>query len=253
MVNVPTVIPLVLALLLSQAARAFECPPVKPSESRRPAYGPVAGQAICAGFFEKSVSQPFVELVSLTRGPGLQGDAVPAALQLQAASRMPLHLLVQPMRSTPLYRVDADLLPGQGLQWDPRPMLADTGLRPADIGFVARAAARGPAGTTAVAPVALTAAAGDSDKAVATVRASVEITSLAWRSYRLGAAAKSPPQWTEVPESQRYAFQRIEIPVELPADGKAIGVDIEARDAKKNPLPMLRLTIVGREDAAFTE
>ena len=57
-----------------------------------------------------------------------------------------------------------------------------------------------------------------------------------------------------MPGSQRFAFQRTEIPIELPADGKAIGIDIQAIDAKDGrALPMLRLTVVGPNDAAFTE
>ncbi len=49
------------------AAQGFQCAPVLPSSSGAPAYGPVAPQR-CEGFFDRTVSQPFIELVSLTRG-----------------------------------------------------------------------------------------------------------------------------------------------------------------------------------------
>lgn len=240
----------VLALFPAVGAWSFECPQVKPSTSRQPGYGLVAGQAYCEGFFEKTVSQPFVELVSLTRGPGLKGDASTGALELRAEARSPLQLLVQPLRSVPYYRVDAELLPGQAVQWDPAQMLAATGLRASELGFLALVRGRGADRSTAVVPVALTSAAQPSRQAIATVRASVDVSSIAWRGYRLGVDRAGADRWIDVPGSQRYAFARLEIPIELPSDGSGIGIDIQALDAKDGrALPLLRLSIMGPQDA----
>ena len=233
------------------AARGFDCPNVTPSSSRMPVYAPLRDPTRCEGFFERTVSQPFVELVSLTRGPGLQGDAVAAPLELQAQARVPLQLLVHPMRSVPYYRVDAELPASGTLRWDPAPMLAATRLPPADIGFLAQVPRRAVGLPLAVLPVALTPAARDSRSAVATVRASVDISKVEWRSHRIGGAGGPTSSWTEIPRSQRYAFQRVELAFELPADELAIGIDVQATDARDGrALPMLRLTVVGRRDAS---
>jgi hypothetical protein len=228
-------------------AHGFDCPPITPSTARQPAYGPVADRSRCEGFFDKTVSQPFLELVSLTRGPGLRADVARAPLELSAASRVPLHLLVQPVSSLPYYRMDTQLKPGQALRWDPTRMLSDTGVPPSELGFLALATRQPPTGITAVAPVALSAAAQTLPQAIAIVRPSVDIASLEWRSYRLGVDASS--QWIQVPNAQRYAWHRVEVAIALPADGKAVAVDFQARDDKDGKwLPILRLMLLGPLD-----
>ncbi|HSW27067.1 MAG TPA: hypothetical protein VLJ62_30205 [Burkholderiaceae bacterium] len=226
----------------------LDCTAVRPNTTRAPAYGPMSGPERCEGFFERTVSQPFVELVSFTRGPGLTGDTASGPLQLQAVSRAPLRVVVQPMRSSPYYRVDADLPAGQALRWDPVVMIKRTGVPASELGFLALRTRPGVEGSTAVAPLALSAAALAQPDAVAAVRASVPIEKLSWRSYRLGTGAAAPA-WTDVPNSQRYEWQRVIITIPMPADGKGFAVDVQAIERQSGQaLPMLRFTMLGPQD-----
>jgi hypothetical protein len=234
---------------LAHAADAFECAPVAPSATRSPAYRSVSGQARCEGFFEKKVSQPFIELLSLTRGPlPPAGSASAPLLQLRSTVKSGARLVVQPQRSLPFYRVDAALPAGQVLAWDPAPMLAATGLRLADLGFLAVLPA-GDAALTAVAPIAFAPLAAADASALAVLRVSVAVSSLQWRSYRLGKDALPASAWVTVPDSQLFAWQRVAVPIALPPDGKRLLVDVQAIGADDgHALPLLRFAVEGPQD-----
>ena len=242
-----------VALVLYSAAalavaQGFECAPLAPSASRAPAYAAVAGQARCEGFFEKKVSQPFIEIVSLTRG----APPTVLPLQLRVDAKSAVRLVVQPQRSGPFYRVDAALPAGQALAWDAAPMLAATGLRLADLGFLGVVRAAGAnAPVTLLAPVLLSAPAPEPTRAIATavVRVSVAVSSVAWRSYRLSVDAGPASAWATLPDSRLFAWQRIGVPIELPADGRGLHVDVQAVGADDGQaLPLLRFAIEGPRD-----
>lgn len=245
---------MLIATVTATSAQNFECAPLQPSTARTPAYAKLPGQPRCEGFYERSVSQPFVELVSLTRGPAPAALAPARTFEIHAEVRAPLRLVVRPQRSSPFYRVDAALQGGQVWSWDPGPMLAATGLRVADLGFVALSASSPAAASTGisrVAPVALTAQARQAARVHAVVRVSVAVASVAWRGYRLGTDTASDAAWTELPDSQLYAWQRITLPIDLPADGGGLHVDVQAVGAGDGrSLPLLRFEIVGTRDAA---
>jgi hypothetical protein len=240
-----------VALLLASAAASaqrFECAPLSPSSSRTPAYAVFADPPRCEGFFERKVSQPFLELVSLTRGPMPAGTA----LQLRADSKSAARLLVQPQRSGPFYRVDAALPAGQTLAWDAATMLAATGLRLVDLGFMAVVQAAATNGSPALlAPVLLSgAAAADHGISTAVVRVSVAVSSVAWRSYRLGTDGGPASDWTVLPASQLFAWQRIAVAIPLPTDGGGLQIDVQAVGADDGQaLPLLRFAIDGAGDA----
>jgi len=237
------------AAALSSWAQGFDCAPLEPSRSRAPAYRAVAGESRCEGFFEKKISQPFVELVSLT------GGAVPAAavasaasaaapLELRAASPAAVRLVIQPQRSSPFYRVDAALPAGQALRWDASAMLAATGLQLADLGFLALLDGG------ALAPVLLGPPGLQPRRVTAVLRVSVTVSSVAWRSYRLGANGAMLSAWSELPNSRLFAWQRIGLPIELPADAGGLRVDVQAIGADDGrALPLLQFAIGGTHDA----
>ncbi len=246
-------------------AQAFQCAALKPSSSLAPAYASVPGQARCEGFFEKTVSQPFIELLSLTRGVPPAGPAAPAAsaasaasapLQIRADVRAAARLVVQPLPSRPFYRVDAALAPGQVLSWDAAPMLAATRQALSSLGFLALVTP--PSASTGalpeLAPVAFTPQTPQDGRVYAVVRVSVDVASVAWRSYRAGndAAASpssTPAAWTDLPDSNRYAWKHITLTIPMPADGKGLRVDVQAVGAANaQSLPLLRFAIVGPND-----
>ena len=249
-------------------AQAFQCAALKPSSSLAPAYASVPGQTRCEGFFEKSVSQPFIELLSLTRGPppsapsALAASAAPAApaasapLQIRADARAAARLVVQPLASRPFYRVDAALPSGQALSWDAAPMLAATRQAVSSLGFLALVTPTlaSPAALPALAPVTFMPQAPQDGPVYAVVRVSVDVASVAWRSYRVGTAAaaspaSAPSSWTELPESQRYAWKHITLTIPMPADGKGLRVDVQAVGAANaQSLPLLHFAIVGPND-----
>lgn len=244
----------------SAQAQAFQCAALKPSSSLAPAYASVPGQPRCEGFFEKTVSQPFIELLSLTRGvppaaPAASASSAP--LQIRADVRAAARLVVQPLPSRPFYRVDAALAPGQALSWDAAPMLAATRQTLAGLGFLALVTptSTGPAALPALAPVAFTPQAPQDGRVYAVVRVSVDVTSVAWRSYRVSndAAASpssAPAAWTDLPDSNLYAWKHITLTIPMPADGKGLRVDVQAVGAANaQSLPLLRFAIVGPNDA----
>lgn len=253
------VVATVLVLLTgtcAAVAQGFECAPLAPSSARSPVYRMVVGQSRCEGFFDKTVSQPFLELVSLTRGLPLAtpivGTGVTAGvLEIHANAKGALRLVVQPQRSNPFYRVDAALQGGQTLTWNPAPMLKATGLPLSDLGFIALAGSNlaAPGNVTAVAPVAFTAKALGEKHVYAVVRVSVDVSRVAWRIYSKGVAATPASAWVEMPGATLFAWQRITLPIELPGDGKDWSVDVEAEASNNSQaLPLLRFSIVGTGD-----
>ena len=244
-------------------AQAFQCAALKPSSSLAPAYASVPGQARCEGFFEKTVSQPFIELLSLTRGAPPAAPAASAAsaasapLQIRTDVRAAARLVVQPLPSRPFYRVDVALAPGQVLSFDAAPMLAATRQAVSGLGFLAlvTSTSTSPGALPALAPVAFTPQTPQDGRVYAVVRVSVDVASVAWRSYRAGndAAASpssTPAAWTDLPDSNLYAWKHITLTIPMPADGKGLRVDVQAVGAANaQSLPLLRFAIVGPNDA----
>ena len=156
-----------------------------------------------------------------------------------------MQLLIQPVRPSPFYRVDTRLAAGRTLDWNPAPMLASTGLRLSDLGFLARAASGEP-NTPAVAPLSLLPGADDAALAYAVLRVSVQVASIASRQYRLGAAsgATAPGRWRELPGTPLYAWDTIVLPIELATDGFEHHVDVRAVGTDGQLLPLLQFVLL---------
>lgn len=241
-----------VALLCATAVQAdpdrFQCAPLVASTSRQPAYGPIPAQARCEGFYQKNVSQPFIELVSLTRtSPGTMTVDREGTLALRGSPKIDTRLLIQPMRSNLLYRVDAPLPRGSTLVWGSGTMLQATGLRLRDLGFLALAA--GSADPMALVPVG-TPAVDSGANAYAVLRSSVALSSLAWRAYRIGAPAVSPGGWQTLIDSPVFAWERIELPIPMPADGGRLRIDVRGLDSQGQDLPLLQFVVLGVQDEA---
>ncbi len=248
-----------LAAVACMAAPAmaadFQCAALKPSASKQPAYARVANQPRCEGFYDRNVSQPFIELVSLTSGALPSAEA--QAMQLSASQRGAARLTVHPLRPAPFYRVDASVAAGQSVAWDAGPMLAATGLRVRDLGFLALLG--GSAATDTFVPVAFSAApaatpappiAADRPAVLqAVLRVSVPVASLAWRRQRLDGADDGAGTWREIPGPARFAWERVPFALEMPADGRGVRVDVQALDADGKVLPLLRFNVSGAADA----
>lgn len=72
----------------------------------------------CEGFYEKTVSQPFLEVASLTHSaPGSMTGNAEGRLSLRGSPTVDTRLVILPMRSSPLYRVDAWLARGATVGW----------------------------------------------------------------------------------------------------------------------------------------
>lgn len=234
----------------SLAQPGFLCAPLLPSVSCSPAYGRIPGELRCEGYVEQIVAQPFaqphVELLSLTRHqPGSQELAVAGQLQIRANPAVPLRLLIQPLRSTPFYRVDARLAAGQALAWNAMPMMASTGARLSELGFLAHAASPDP-GTPAVAPVSLAPVIADPAFVYAVLRVSVPVASVAARSYRLGDGVAASGAWRRLPGPPLRARDTFVLPIRFAGDGRDVRVDVRALGANGRPLPVLRFVVVGR-------
>lgn len=233
------------ALLTCGVATAadFRCAELEPSNTRKPPYQRAAGQFHCEGFYHRNVSQPFVELVSLTTAPpSAQGGTV---LEITASRRWPTQLLVQPLRPAPFYRVDAPLARAQSVRWDAATMLEATSLRLRDLGFLAIAPELD--GTLTVVPVGFTASIDGRLPLQAVLRVSVPVTRLAWRSLRLD-GSDGAGTWRDIPGPARFAWERVPLAIEMPADGHGVRVDVQATDADGKVLPLLRFNVHGHAD-----
>jgi hypothetical protein len=248
------------ATVTAAVAADFQCAALKPSESKQPAYARAANQPRCEGFYDRNVSQPFIELVSLTSAAS--PPAAPAAeaptLQLTASPRAAARLTVHPLRPAPFYRVDALVAAGQSIAWDAAPMLAATGLRVRDLGFLALVS--GGAAPDSFVPVAVSAG-GTVAAALpaappvapaalqAVLRVSVPVASLAWRRQRLDGRDDGAGAWREIPGPARFAWERVPFPLEMSADGRGVRVDVQALDAQGKVLPLLSFDVSGPADA----
>jgi len=240
-----------IAMLWAAAAPAgaepFVCAPLVASASRQPPYGPAPDRSRCEGFYEKNVSQPFIELVSLTRSPPgtamADGDG---RLILRALPQLDTRVVIQPMRSNPLYRVDAAVPRGASLVWASGTMLQATGLRLRDLGFLAQAGAGSE--PVAFAPVSLQAA-GEDAIAYAVLRPSVAVSTLAWRGYRAGAATPAGA-WQTLSATPLFAWERIVLPIPLPADGRGLHIDVLGTTGQGRDLPLLQFVVLGVRDEA---
>jgi len=226
-------------------AADFRCAELRPSLSRQPPYQRAAGESRCEGFYDRNVSQPFVELVSLTTAvpPGQDGTQ----LQISASQRRPTHLIVQPLRPAPFYRVDASIGPAQAVRWDAATMLDATGLRLRDLGFLAVfAEGEGP---LSVVPVGFTPMDAETRSPLqAVLRVSVPVASLAWRGMPLDGNDTATAAWRDITGPARFAWERIPLPIEMPADGRGLRIDVQATDAGGKVLPLLRFIVRGAAD-----
>jgi hypothetical protein len=248
----------------------FECAPLVASTSNQPAYGPAPSPQRCEGYFQKNVSQAFLEVVSLTRSPpGVVAADGAGQLNLRHSSKLPLRLLIQPLRSNPLYRVDLPVAQGATVVWGSAPMLQATGLKLRDLGFLAQAVSLSQPLT--LAPV-LTQPLDEGSTAYAVLRPSVAVTALAWRAYRLksqsepsrdsptGSPSGSPKDavlsssnplsgvWQNLPGPPLFAWERIALPIALPTDGLGLRIDVRALDSQGQPLPLLQFAVLGVQD-----
>jgi hypothetical protein len=228
---------LVVILIYPLASMAeFKCAALRPSASRSPPYGPIANQTRCEGFFEKTVSQPFLELVSLTRGtPQLQG-AQSTKITAKGASR----LVVHPLRDVPLYRVDVNLENASEFEFAPKGMLDATGLATNELGFLAYVET--PSGDMRrFAPVALSSQASTSAIGTMVIRPSVDIGSIAWRSYPKGSGSDS--EWTRIAGNVFYAWRLVTAEIRLSEDAPH-QFDVRATDPSGRALPLLSFVVV---------
>jgi hypothetical protein len=244
--RIPQLLYLCWACNVAAQAQPFACPPLVASTSRQPAYALIAGQQRCEGFYVKNVSQPFLELVSLTRSPPGSFAAVGGGqLTLRASGKLDAHLLIQPMRSNPLYRVDAWLARGAVVVWDSGTMLQATGLSLRDLGFLAQA---GPGiDPPSFVPVSFQAAEVGA-LAYAVLRPSVEVSALAWRAYRLSGDELPGRGWENLAGTPLFAWGRIALPIPLPVDGHGLRIDVRALDSQGQALPLLQFAVVGPND-----
>ena len=148
-----------------------------------------------------------------------------------------------------MFRAITEIEPGQALRWDATTMLDATGLRLRDLGFLALAPSPLDGTMTllplAFAPVATT----PTPPLQAVLRASVGVASFSWRRQRLDGRDDGGGAWREIPGPSRFAWERVPLALEMPADGSSMRVDVQALDAAGKLLPLLRFIVSGPADA----
>lgn len=233
-----------LLLAAGAAAQDFICAGVRPSASLKPQYGRVGKLEVCEGFFDRDVSQPYLEVISLTAQPRETLAALGAgALRIVApgAGAEPPWLRIQPLRIAVLYRIDALMRPGH--TWNPRSLQESTELGLADLGFLATPS-RYDAGTLTVIPVQIGTPSATPQTAYATVRVSTLVPKLRWRAYPAANAQAQDPPWQEANDLPLYPWSWLTIAIPL-AGAAPMQVDLNAADENEEPLASLSFKIAG--------
>jgi hypothetical protein len=224
------------------AAQDFTCAGVRPSTSLKPEYARDGNLEVCEGFFDRDVSQPYLEVVSLTAQPREALAALgagPVRIAAPVTGATPPWLRIQPLRIAVLYRIDALLRPGH--TWNPRSLQESTELGLADLGFLVTPS-RSNDGTLMVIPVQIGTPAAASQTAYATVRVSTLVPKLRWRAYPTATAQAQNPAWQDANDMPLYpwSWQTIAIPL---AGGAQMQVDVSAADDNGEPLASLSFKI----------
>lgn len=248
-----------LALCASAAsAQDFQCPKVRASKTRLPAYPAVPTGGICEGFYDKDVSQALLEMVSLVVGKPARDLADPAAGKLVFSSpgspAIPAVLHIEPFRDVTLYRMDAKFQ--QQLEWNTTTMLKETGLTLPELGYLAIVKTGGKQDLI-VLPLQLDASP-EQNPVVAyiTVRVFTTAQILRWRVSPMKKSAGTATQWTDANASGRpiYEGSWLTFPVPLMREGLSTFVDLSgvtrSKDKKTEPLPSLRILIAGKDYVA---
>lgn len=227
-----------------------QCATVRPSSMLKPAYARVAKSDFCEGFYERDVSQPFLELVSFTMDPpeafARMGKLDRIKLQPAGVS-MAAMLSIQPLSVSVLYRVDASLAAG-GLEWSSKQLRSATGLSLADVGFLATAG-RTASGALIVVPLTVENTVKDAKTAFVVVRVSAKTTSLKWRAYPTHRTQAQSPDWHETLEADQplYPWESTTVSIPLSADGAGLTVEIKGKVTGAVSAEPLRLQIAGND------
>jgi hypothetical protein len=234
----------------------FACAKVAPSELYTPKYGRVGDSNVCEGYYDKTVSRPFIELVSLTTVPPKSIAAVPNnRLRISTPGAPPgaLSLLIQPFSVANPYRVDALIVSPAPLAWDSGRLRQAMKSSLKDVGFVATASSSG--ADLKVAPVrVLVDATSDGDpvsSVYATVRVSDEASQLQWRGYPTQhAEAPASLSWAAVAGGHLYSEEWATVEIPMKTDGGSTTVEFKALESSNAGFRPLRFVIMGIDHAA---
>lgn len=236
---------LLLALGCSRALAAddsFECARLEPSRERTPAYGPVSGERRCEGFFRQSIAGQYLEVISLITA-GSSGGFPGSPLKLRAATRA-TRLVISPLPQGVAYRVDLSNT-GEEIAWRAQSMLDATGLRLAELGFLALVPDATPNGKN-IAAVSIGDAAGDG-KMVAIIRSSVQTQEMRWRRLDAVASGNPPASWTTLEGGAVAPWGRAYIRLDAsPGGAKPSLIQVEARRPGGEALPILEFRVWSR-------
>ena len=233
------------------AAPEFSCAQVTPSTVMAPPYGRDKASNVCEGFYERAVSAPFIELVSLTL---VSPDAMKAlsspkiAISTPPPARGSWRLLVQPLSVAMPYRVDALLSSATALKWDFATMGAATRTSLKDVGFVATKS--GGTDVSTVVPIRISSA-GDPTKdiskvAYATVRVTGTTSKVMWRSYATDPTERSGAlNWASVGSEPLYPEDWATIEIPLTGGKGGLTIEFKGIDVDSNEIHPLRIVIPG--------
>lgn len=231
------------------ASADFSCAKVVPSEIYRPKYARVGHSNVCEGYYDKTVSRPFIELISLTATPPKSIAALANGnLQIYAPTvrQGPLNLLIQPFSVANPYRVDALILPPTALAWNSQQLRLATKLTLQAVGFVATAVSTGTDLRVAPVRVAITAISGNDPVryAYATVRVSDDASQFQWRSYPTMRSDASAT-WAAVGSSHLYPEEWATVEIPVSSNGANTTVELKAIDSSSSAFRPLRFVIIG--------
>jgi hypothetical protein len=233
------------------ADTGFTCARVVPSEIYQPPYGRIGDSNVCEGYYDKTVSRPFFELISLTAIPP---KSIAALTDIELRISTPTmrqgatNLLIQPFSVAKPYRVDALISSPTPLPWNSGQLRQATNSTLQDVGFVAIVASTDT--DPHVAPVRVfmgtTPGIDPVNFAYATVRVSVDATRFQWRSYPTLHSAASPSlSWVAIGDGRLYSEEWATVEIAVPRDGGNTTVEFTALDSSNSEFRPLRFVVIG--------
>src|SRR5260370_17483424 len=84
----------------------------------------------------------------------------------------------------------------------------------------------------------------------AVLRPSLAVSALGWRAYRLAAPSPLTGTWRDLSTTPLFAWERIALPIALPADGRGLRIDVRGVDSQGQPLPLLQFVALADNDEA---
>lgn len=222
-------------------AAEFDCLPFQPSATDVPPYQKGTEGEVCEGFYERDISAPFLEVLSLLTVSELP-DSARVSLTTLSSTPLATTLHIQPLSIASLYRVDA-LVDNGTVSWDSSSLRNATGFELADLGFLATAGASPRYGTLLV-PLRAPSVVQEATRLFATVRVSQIAEKIEWRVYPTFDRSSRNLEWRRA-TGAIYQWESFQLEIPTAGAGTSLTLEIKGVADDGTRFRPFRAVIVG--------